>query len=176
MTTIQIAFGVKPLAESFILQTITRGDNGLPPSGATLPLALMIGSQSGGLWPWTGSFTDNSPPPFYNATATLNGFATPPLTIDGVPASRIPPVIPYTQLVSVPQASSPIIPFPYTDVAGNPINLSGTTVSFSVFWSPDGGIDAPYDVLFTLDNQMIGGVTVTGPNNNIVQVQPPPMM
>lgn len=171
-TTIYINnLGVRSQVSSFILTSVTRSDNGNPPSGISLPYVLAEGSPTGSppVWPWTGSFTDNSPPPFYNALGTINGLETGPLVIPGVgsPVPTPTPVPTFTP-VSVAQSSTPTWQFPYVDSDGNAISLTGKTVRFVAWYSVDGG--ATKVDLFTHDNASVGGITITGAGSNLVNV------
>lgn len=147
---------------------MTRSDNSLPPSGISLPLSLTRGSPVNGEYPWTSSFTDLSLPPYYNASATIDGVATPALIIAGTGSPPIPTPVPTFVPVIVAQSSTPVWQFPYVDSDGNAVSLSGKTVTFVAWQSLDGG--QTKTVLFKHDNATIGGITITGGGNNLVNV------
>lgn len=75
MATVPIPLQLNQVESILIVTAIVRSDTNVAPGGITLPVTLTQGSPVGGLYPWTGSFTTTDPtlPPFYFATALLNG-------------------------------------------------------------------------------------------------------
>jgi hypothetical protein len=66
-TTIQILQNINQAGITAVsITALLRSDNGLPPTGVSFPIALTLGSPGGGIWPWSGSFTEVGPvPAFY---------------------------------------------------------------------------------------------------------------
>lgn len=174
MSTINIHFGVNQDVASFLITSVLRSDTGLAPAGISLPITLTKGSPSSGIWPWTGSFTDTSPPPYYNALGTINGIDTPPLTIPGVgtsPSNGFTVVLGtnYQTIIPLvlPQNTAPSQTWTFVDGDGNPVVMTGKTIHFTAWQSADGG--QTKQTLFTRSTGG-SGVTVVGAYANGVQV------
>jgi hypothetical protein len=70
--------------------------------------------------------------------------------------------------IEVFQGSAEPLQWTLTDASGTAINLSGKTVQFVVWQSPDGG--QTKTTLLTYDNATHGNVVVSGSSSNIVTV------
>ncbi len=75
---------------------------------------------------------------------------------------------PVKRPITLMQNSTPTLQETIKDGTDQPINLNGHVLRLVVWTSPDGGVTKVEK--FTLDNQSVGGITVTGTSLNVINM------